>query len=213
MIGDFNSILNMDEKMGNKEKDSIDYNLKMINTLNLIDVPTNFDKRAHTYISQKDTSLIDRMIISKDMTDKIKHYDTEICPFSDHNAIVTNIGRTTDIKLKRHNRYRTWKPNISLLSDNDTKSKIADFWHDWRLTQDNYDQLLTWNIKGKERLKNILVKLGKEKAKRRQNEEITIRNELKDIMNNQTHDTDRLIELKSKLNKIEDYTIEGLKIG
>ena len=105
IMGDYNSTINIDERMGNRDKTNIDKKLKqMIHENNLIDIPTLKDYKLHTYIVQKATSLLDRAIVTVGLADKIHLYTSNICQFSDHNCIILNIGKKGNIEIQTKKR-------------------------------------------------------------------------------------------------------------
>ena len=125
LIGDFNSTIDREERMGNTDNNRIDHLLvNLIRNNNLTDVASHVNNRTHTYIGYKATSLIDRILMSDNLKHHFIQYDNIICPHSDHNMITCNMFNHKDVYCNKQKRFRMWKLNNSLL-DRQTIEKLA----------------------------------------------------------------------------------------
>ena len=181
IIGDFNSTIHREERMGNTDNNRIDNLLvNLIKNNNLTDIASHVNNRTHTYIGYKATSLIDRIIMSDNLKHNFIRYDNLISPHSDHNMITCNMFNPKNIDCRKQKRFRMWKLNNSLL-DRQTTDKLAKFWEEWRNVMHNFPSTIEWYIKGKHKIKQILITIGKQRAKERHEENIlnsTIKNEM-----------------------------------
>ena len=213
LMGDFNSTLNEEEKMGNIEKKHTDDHLKsLINGLKLIDIASMINDCRHTYIGRITTSLIDRIVISKDLKQFFLDYENIVCPTSDHNAIFINLFSRRDICPKKTRRERKWKLNTSLINDAKIKEKIANFWHEYRYAMDICSTTMDWYLQGKEKMKNILIKEGKIKARIYKINEEKLREGIRQEMKAAKPNLELINKHKKELDKIIDYRVEGIKV-
>ena len=198
--------------MGNTDNNRIDQLLvNLIKSNNLTDIASHVNNRTHTYIGYKATSLIDRIIISDSLKHHFIQYNNIICPHSDHNMITCNMFNPKDTHCNNQKRFRMWKLNNSLL-DRPTIEKLAKFWEEWRSFMHNFSSTLDWYIKGKQKIKQILITIGKQRAKERHDEENILNTTIKKEMEKQDRNLVLIKECKSKLEKLIQYKIEGMKV-
>ena len=92
IIGDFNSTITQDERMGNTGNYHMDRLLiDLMERTNLTDMANFVDNKTHTWIGNEATSLIDRILTCKTFLKHTIQYNNIICPFSDHNTIGINM--------------------------------------------------------------------------------------------------------------------------
>ena len=210
IMGDFNSTIDKNERMGNIENYRIDNLLTdIIKQNDLTDIASFTDDKTHTYIGYKATSLIDRILMKENLKQHFIQYQNKICPHSDHNMITLNMFNQREIVDKKI--FRVWKLNNSLL-DRETKDKLAHFWEEWRYSLENYSTTMEWYLTGKEKVRKMLIKIGKQRAKDRHNEENKLNNFMESEMKRQIPNLELIKQCKKKLEKIINYKIEGMKI-
>ena len=212
IMGDVNTILHIDDRMGNLTKNKVDTNLvKLLENNSLLDLATHLDNKTHTYISHQATSLLDRVLVTSSEVQDIKKYTTELCYYSDHNYIniqlFQNMNAPPRPKIHRH-----WKLNTSLLDMIHTKTTIADHWEEWRIFQDNFNTHMDWYLAGKKVLKGKLINIGKNESRKRHDQEQKIIHQLSIESNSQQLNKQNYTKLKNELNQLHEYKIEGLKI-
>ena len=214
VMGDFNACIKANEKVGNLDRKYIDDNLiSLIRTTKLVDVASLTNNNTHTYIGEKATTLIDRILINDNIRQQFFGYTNEICPFSDHNLISIRVFKPDERHEHRpKRRYRHWKLNISLLDDPDTVNKIINLWDEWRFFICQYNTITEWYLRGKDKVKNLLIEIGKRKAKERNNRELHLEKNLNEEIRKTNPDPAKLKQWKTEINKIIDYKIEGIKV-
>lgn len=213
IAGDFNSTLSPNDRMGGTwAKEPIDYNLiNLMERNGLSDVSTILNKDTHTFIGPYGTSLLDRFLINDNGKIHIKEYNNIICEFSDHNSIHLKLFHVTQ-SFKKPNHNKHWKLNSTLLDDFNIRDQIEYIWAEWRQFEDNFENKIDWYLLGKRKIKKFLIKQGIIKARKINNEENQIKSELNQLLTNKIDNTERILQLKNKLNKILEYKIEGIKI-
>ena len=212
IMGDLNSTLNQNDRTGAQDRNHIDKHLKnLLNKHNLTDIATWIDKTQHTFIGYKATSLLDRILITNPLKNDFIEYNNIPCTHSDHNLISINLLQPTKLIETHQKRTRDWKLNTSLL-DQETKQKIANLWEEWRLHNKYEENYLQWYIEGKKKVKKLLIKIGKQKAKQRNEKEKHYEQTLLNELKKPIPDFEVVHEAKKEINKIIEYKIQGIII-
>ena len=206
--GDFNSILDKKERFARVEVKTIEIGLQeIIKNFNLTDVKTYTENNTPTYIGQNNAAILDRFIVNG--KDSIAEYMVEICPISDHQMIILDLFKT---KTKNKKPKRLWKLNTSLLKKEKNRESLRIFWDEWKEMKINFKSYKEWWDKGKNKIKQILIEIGKKEAKQRKDEEKAIKDEIKREISKENFHSGTIYRLKKELQKIIDYKIEGAKI-
>ena len=90
IVGDFNSILDKNERFARVEKRNIETQLhEIIKCYKLTDIKTHVGNNTPTYIGQNNAAILDRFIVTN--TSNIAGYSVEICSLSDHQMVVLDL--------------------------------------------------------------------------------------------------------------------------
>jgi hypothetical protein len=108
-------------------------------------------------------SRLDMFRISSDLLASVQQVD--ILPFfrSDHSYVFLLIT----LPNMPDRGPGVWKFNSSLLEDDVFDARIRDFWHSWQDQHDSFPFLDMWWDAGKDRLKKIMQRYSREKARSR----------------------------------------------
>ena len=115
LIGDFNCIISPKDSTSTASYLTSESLKNIVNNLNFSDVHNLYNKGLvqYTYIKKGYGSRIDRIYINK-LRNHILQFNTIPVEFSDHHAILVNVG-FTNVNLISRQCY--WKLNTSLLND------------------------------------------------------------------------------------------------
>ena len=98
---------------------------------------------------------------------------------SDHSSV----GVKLEISSIRNFGKGYWKNNISLFGNEDLEQMIVSEWSEWERLKLTYPDHLTWRMKKKESLKNLLVSYTKKIVSLDQKETLELKIELSSLVN------------------------------
>ena len=178
--GDFNMVqnINMDRAGGTPSPTHLSGSIELQNILDehkLCDIwrALNKNKKEFTWENPNKTikCRIDRLYISKNLTNQIE--TTNILPiiWSDHKYIT--------IKIK-NNEYQKkgpnfWKLNTSILQEENYNVEMEEFWKFWQTQKQKFAEITTWWDMGKKHIQSmsIIYCTDKQKQKKRNLRDIT----------------------------------------
>ena len=133
--------------------------LNMIRQLRLKDAwYTKHKNIEYTYVRNNYGSRLDRLYV-RDIANWINDIKTINVNFSDHSGILMHIEIPNEIKTGKF----YWKLNVSLLKDDNIKSKFKNEWEKIKGAINNYDSINNWwNMYAKSQIKKFFVNIGKE---------------------------------------------------
>ena len=221
--GDFNIIMNGKlDYMGPKDISKNKYNEKLEDLLRRLDLEDvwrkrHSDKKEFTYRQNWPMvqSRLDYWFCSSSMLKLVDKCDilTSITP--DHSCVSLRLKNLAD-NFSFGKSY--WKFNNSLCADpefvNMLNNKIVELKE--QLSSEIQDKLVLWDYL-KMKLRNIIMKYSKEKAKQRRKEieklELEINNLENQLLNSPLKViVDEIEEKRALLNSLHDYSRQGLKI-
>ena len=205
--GDFNSITEKGQRGGNIEHRTTDKELiDLIQNNYLYDGSKEFSHNKPTYIGPNNAAILDRFLYSDNNI--IKEYNTVLCPFSDHQMVTIDLFNK--IKCKKHKSY--WKLNNSLLEDNRNIVTIKTYWEEWRLMKGNFKSISNWWEKGKKKIKEIFIEIGKRKAKQERDKMKELNKRIEQEMERGEINYELINNLRKELNELLEIKIEGARV-
>lgn len=191
---------------------------QITNDLDVIDIfrERNPHTRAYTFIKPKQGGLvaksrIDRLYVSKHLTDKVIECDFKALSHSDHVATTLSFYPPEQI----HHRVSHWKLNVSLLDDEDLKQMIISTVIEWREIKRHFVNSAIWFESLKWKIAAMCKNYGKLK-KQNNNAEI---HELEQALKNKPYNSisndvefRSLAEIKLKLRELKDKKNKSFKI-
>ena len=213
MFGDYNMVedFKKDRKGGTPRKYHT-YGLKALQELkdlhDLVDIwrIKHPNKRNFTWHSRsKDIhSRLDRIYIPSNLIDMVSRIYIKNFIWSDHDMCVLEC---TLPGAKKRGKG-TWKLNIEYLGHERYRSKINDFWKEWKREKEKYEDLQMWWDLGKIYVKSISIQYAQEIYNIRKQEQKSLTEELNN--ENAKIDTDKeKVDLIHK--KLHDLEMEKSK--
>ena len=225
MGGDYNTILDRyldQEKYSESGLKKIQTGSKQLGNFverySLTDIyrHNNIDGKEFTYfkfIPNKCVikSRIDRLYISNEYIHSVDNHSFVPIDCSDH--VATKI--TLQIKETVHHRPSHWKLNVSLLSDEDLKSKVLDLVSQWRELKPLFHNHVYWWESLKIRIKLLIRTFSKKKRERENAEKDTLVQSLNQKHRSGLNTEDEMLsfmEIKSKLKELNVKRAKSLII-
>ncbi len=225
ITGDFNCVLNQNDKNTESRIDRDDSSKELqelINQLNLIDIWRKYNKdkkqftwrQINTNNNNRNVAVrLDRWYISPSLLGNVEKCYIVPCTISDHLPVMLKLCNLNKIKRGRG----VWKFNNSLLQCNDFCTKVEEFWEGWKLLKPNGAPILEWWDEGKSEMKEIAIKISRDKARIRKQLEKVIRREYEEALqdfdqNPNLIKAENLKKVTYNLSRWEKQNITGIKV-
>lgn len=174
LTGDFNCVTDSrDKNVDNFQVDKDESARVLLNLrseLDLTDIwrKLNPDKRQYTW-RQIDTTnnrrniatRLDRWYVSSGLIGNVEKCYIVPCTISDHLPVMLKLRSLKNIKRGPG----LWKFNNSLLECQYFCQEINTFWRGWQLLKPAGDEILTWWDEGKDKIKEIAIRISRNKAR------------------------------------------------
>ena len=208
--GDFNCVLNNDDRISNScsdKKDPSTAKLKsIISTLSLCDIwkIKNPSEVQFSYIDAQPSpscSRIDLWLGSQNLRQYISKCLITSCPAPDHKAVTLSLAINDKPRGPGY-----WKMNVSILNNTDYVDKVKEIINTAILQYRGLSNILVWEYL-KRKIKEFSINYSVQKSKHEKNKEKQLEKDLNDLDQNQikSKSLDNLIEkekIKSELNEI-----------
>lgn len=155
---------------------------------------------------------LDRVYADQDSTESLDQSTLQAVSFSDHDMVSASFGKEEE--NLRWGRGR-WMLNTKLLYDQETREELSECVQYCRRTKVNFANILQWWDHLKEKMREILIRNGKRVQRERKRERVTLETELNILIckpKTTATDTNRIRELKNKLEDIEKEQEEGCRV-
>ena len=207
--GDFNCITHVKD-VSTMDKTAISKKLgDLVKGIGLKDAANHNLVTEYTYIRTNYASRIDRMYV-KSLFNHINSCNTVPVAFSDHCMVIISVNL-----LKTKTGKGMWKLNVSILNRNDVKENFIVLWQFLKGQQKKFNDMLTWWIYCKEKLKAFFVKMSKKILAEKYGLMNLLQCRLKELYqkaNVGIIDFDVINSLKNKIEKMQNEVCEGVKI-
>lgn len=186
----------------------VDLNLDDVYRRRNPDVPGFTWTQQHTGVAER----IDMFLVSKDISHDLSDISVTPVAFSDHSSVVMSIRQTTNVA--RGQPY--WKFNTSFLKEERFRNLVTALWEHWRHQKDRFDTILDWWDSGKSRIRELCIKYGirrhKKRTKHRRKIEISLRKADLRIQKGDLSSIRDVNKYKSLLNQLDREEIHGSHI-
>ena len=138
--GDFNCVLSKSDCTGH-------YNYSralnaLVSGYALIDMwEANPERGIYTHYSRQGASRLDRIYVTRNLSDRKKGIETVVAAFTDHLAVILRMA--LDVDITRRGR-RFWKMNAALMQDAQFQAQLRLQWKRRSQQRKYYSDIVTW---------------------------------------------------------------------
>lgn len=222
ITGDFNCVLdrhldrNKSDSKGAKKSDKSKKALvSMIERFQLVDVYRRLYplRPGYTFAGPNGyRARLDRVYVDNQMIEQTESAKVQAITFSDHDLVSVTIG---NVEKSRKWGSGRWAMNTKLLYDVETREELTECIEQFRTAKVKFPHIMFWWDELKKRMKEVLIRNGKRLQNERRKEQRMLESELNMLICRvETTDieTDRIRELKKRLEEMEKEKEEGCRI-
>lgn len=222
VTGDFNCILDRfldrtksDSKGALKADKSKTALTTMMRTHSLVDTYRRLQPlgTAHTFTGPNGyRARLDRIYTDQDTAESVKRVTVQAVSYSDHDLVCADFGES---EKREKWGYGRWHLNTKLLFDETVREELNECIHYCKKIKVIYPDILTWWDELKGKIKETLIRQGKRIQGEKRKEQKTLETELNILIAKSDvtkGDTDRIREIKHRLEEIEKEKEEGCRV-
>ena len=210
--GDFNCVLSKRDT----ESDSVHISKALGNTTRCLQLKDGWFVKhkdiKYTYIRQNHGSRLDRFYV-RDVSNHIVMIDVINMSYSDHSSVIMEVKLPNIPKIGRY----YWKLNVSLLDDDNIKTRFNKEWTRITNAIRYYDTInIWWEMYAKIQIKNFFIDIVKEENQKKYGLIQYLEYKLNRLYDkcNKTGKIEYMDvkQLKDRINELKNKTLEGVKV-
>lgn len=189
----------------------------IVSGFSLTDVwPTLRPDPGHTYFNSSMSSRLDRLYVTRCLSDKLVKADIIPVSFSDHLALACSLraGRAEPATTRR--TPKTWTLDASILSDAEFKESFAREWQLWASERACFSSAIDWWLR---LVKPAIRRLAAEQTKRKRKDQNNLLDFLQGAMQGLYSKTSRsaanmetLKDIKKSINEVHADRLQGVAV-
>lgn len=157
-------------------------------------------------------SRLDRIYVHNSTITKITNADIIPAVFTDHDLFTIHLQTCSETERVRWGQG-LWKLNKTLLENNENWNELKNLWITHQNEKIQYEDLLDWWEMGKRKIKEKCIELGKSTKKKTNDKKDKLMQELqKNTKSTDPQTAKRILELKKRLNEIEESENKGAMV-
>jgi hypothetical protein len=162
----------------------------------------NPERGIYIHYSRQGASRLDRIYVTRNLSDRKKGIETVVTAFTDHLAVVLRMALDVDI-IRRGRSF--WKMNATLMQDAQFQAQLRLQWKRWIQQRKYYPDIVTWWERSAKNKSGYSL-YGKERKKTRNLEKWIISTmpaymTFYKTQNIEQHETENVNRLKAQLIK------------